>query len=112
MSEDIRWTVGLVKYRDWDFYVSPDRSYLQVRFVADGEAQHGRKWKLSPHMTRSEVVQTALAAVLAAEEHEARERFTYRGEPIFGPHFDVDALWGLRQELRDEAEDRRLAAVE
>lgn len=46
-------------------------------------------------MTRSEVVQTALKAVLAAVEHEAREFFTYNGRAIFGPHYDVDALWKI-----------------
>lgn len=51
-----------------------------------------RKWRLSLHMTRSEIVQTALKAVLTAVEHEARERFLYKGQPIFGPHHDVDAL--------------------
>ena len=51
-----------------------------------------RKWLLSYHMTRSEIVQTALKAVLTAVEHEARERFLYRGQPIFGPHYNVDRL--------------------
>ncbi len=54
--------------------------------------QRSRKWRLSEHMTRSEVVQTALKAVLTAVEHEAREKFLYRGRAIFGPHFDVDEL--------------------
>jgi hypothetical protein len=46
-------------------------------------------------MTRSEVVQTALKAVLSAEEHEARERFLYKGKAVFGPHFDVDVLHSI-----------------
>jgi hypothetical protein len=85
-----------VSYKTWQFFVASDGSFLQVRFSAgfDG-AQHGRKWRLSEHMTRSEIVQTALMAVLAAEEHEARERFRYRGQPIFGPHFDVEQLYAL-----------------
>lgn len=98
-----------VRYKDgWTFIVGLDSTgvgvcgyWLQVRFpercTESGEMkmQHGRKWRLSPHMTRSEIVQTALAAVLAAEEHESRERFTYDGLPIFGPHFDVDKLRDL-----------------
>ena len=82
-----------VHYKDWRFYVaqSGGRHYLQVRF----DGQHGRKWLLSPHMTRSEVVATALKAVLTAEEHEAREEFTYLGEAVFGPHLDVDALYDV-----------------
>ena len=60
--------------------------------------QKGRKWPLSQYMTKSEVVQTALKAVLTYLEHEARESFTYKGERIFGPHFDVEALVTLAQQ--------------
>lgn len=52
-----------------------------------------RRWLLSPVMTKSELVQTAFKCVLTAVEHEAREEFTYRRRPIFGPHYDVDVLW-------------------
>jgi hypothetical protein len=70
--------------------------WLQVRFRDEyGVEHHGRKWRLSEHMTRSEVVRTALAAVLAVEEHEARERFLYRGQAVYGPHFDVNVLADL-----------------
>lgn len=72
--------------------------YLQVSFLAmDHMSQaegimKGRKWLLSSHMTPSEIVQTALKAVLTAMEHEAREDFTYRSRAIFAPHFDVEQL--------------------
>lgn len=52
----------------------------------------GRKWRLSRHMVDGEVVQTALTAVLYALEHEARERFTFRGHAVFGPHMDILGL--------------------
>lgn len=89
-----------VHYRNWEFHVALDdtRPWLQVRFedqcTATGaqSVQHGRKWMLSVHMSKSEIVQTALKAVLTAVEHEAREAFTYRGKRIFGPHFDVEEL--------------------
>ncbi len=55
----------------------------------------GRKWRLSEHMTASELVQTAFAAALHFEEHELREIFLYRGQSVFGPHFDVDDLVAL-----------------
>jgi hypothetical protein len=87
------------QFRDWDIIVQKRDSmmYLQVMFLADRgdgiiENQTGRKWFLSEHMTRSEVVQTAFKAVMTALEHEAREHFKYRGSAIFGPHFDVDVL--------------------
>lgn len=70
----------------WD----DNRMYLQVSSVES--AWTGRKWFVSPHMCDSEFVQTALRAVLAAHEHEVRESFFYKGQPIFGPHFNVDFL--------------------
>lgn len=101
-----------IDYRNWTFDVRKDgnRAYLQVRFLAldvvNGGVKYevGRKWFLSDHMTRSEVVQTALKAVLTAEEHEVRENFLYNGKRIFGPHIDVDALWEAcdRTDFREE----------
>lgn len=85
-----------VDFGKWGFIVRPD--YLQVAFQDTDNVtglmsvQKGRKWRLSEHMTKSELVQTALAAVLLAVEHEVREQFTYRGQAIFSPHYDVDDL--------------------
>lgn len=100
--------LDLVRYKSWVIAAFPETdgpgAYLQVRFNAPdyskdrpgranpAVAQAGRKWRLSEHMTKSEIVQTALMAVLAAEEHEIREQFRYKGSAIFGPHFDVDRL--------------------
>ena len=93
--------LAAIRYKDWCFAVNEMESgwfYLQVVFQALNhetgvfEPQHGRKWLLSPHMTKSELVQTAFKAVLTAEEHEARENFFYQGKPVFGPHLDVEAL--------------------
>lgn len=56
----------------------------------------GRKWRLSPHMTDGEVVQTAFLAVMTALEHEAREKFTYKGVTVFDPHLDIDKMVELR----------------
>lgn len=81
-----------LRYKDWAFEVGPSEQWLRVRFKEGAEEWTGRKWLLSVHMCKSEVVQTALKAVLAAEEHEAREKFFYRGRAIFGPHYDVDSL--------------------
>ena len=96
-----RFLLEKVNYKDWHIEAHADHSghYLQVRFSATDTKTAaktdwtGRKWRLSPHMTHSEVVSTALKAVLTAEEHEAREHFLYRGKAIFGPHIDVDSLW-------------------
>jgi hypothetical protein len=58
----------------------------------------GRKWKLSSYMTDGEVVQTAFMAVMAANEHETREKFTYRGVSVFDPHYDIEKLVELRRQ--------------
>jgi hypothetical protein len=84
------------------------RAQFTAKDIVTGEpaVQHTRKWLLSEHMTRSEIVATALKCVLTSEEHEAREDFTYRGQRIFGPHFDVEYLVSL---CEDEATDVRPA---
>lgn len=90
-----------VHYKNWDILVHPMHDeakhyYLQVHFTDSvGDSYGGRKWLLSSYMTDSEIVQTALLAVLTAEEHEAREQFTYLDEPIFAPHLDIDKLFDL-----------------
>lgn len=85
---------------DWSLRVGIDdtRVFLQVLLrvfdhdVDDMVTHSGRKWLISPHMTRSEVIQTAFKAFLTAEEHECRELFRYRGVRIFGPHIDAESL--------------------
>lgn len=77
--DDLYRLVGRIRYKGWEFYVGHFRGnevpYLRVRFHATdtetGEPamQYGRKWPLSLHMTDAEIVQTALKAVLTAEEH-------------------------------------------
>lgn len=92
-----------VVYRHWDFRVGlmGDGAYLQCKFLVghQGQVQFGRKWYVSSHATDSEIIQTALAAVLAAVEHEAREHFLYRGQAVFGPHIHIDARLDVREEV-------------
>jgi len=65
------------------------------RATGETRTMHGRKWLLSVHMTKSEVVQTAFLAVKTWLEHEAREAFTFEGCAVFSPHLSVDAISGL-----------------
>lgn len=106
--------IGELTYKDWDFYIGRKDNvlYLQVRFLAPDngaekpslEIQSGRKWMLSNHMTKSELIQTALKAVLTAEEHEAREQFLYKNKAVFAPHLNVDVLHDLDE---NEAHETR-----
>lgn len=100
------------KFEDYVFFLAEEgkRLWLQVRYLepdVDGrtdepEIQHGRKWLISRHATPSELVQTAFKAVMTSMEHRAREHFLYRGERVFGPHFDVEQLVVLCRTRRHE----------
>jgi hypothetical protein len=46
----------------------------------------GRKWHVPRSASCDDVVRTAFKAVATWQEHETRERFLYRGKPVFGPH--------------------------
>lgn len=90
-----------IRYGDWIFFVARNADgtpYLQLvwKDVCNDTGEScelkSRKWMLSEHMTKSEIIQTAFKAVLVAEEHEIREKFTYKNEPIFGPHFDLEVM--------------------
>ena len=93
-----------VGFDGWRFAVedaAPGLCLMRVRFEAPDNAtgetseQVSRPWPLTHGMTASAVVGTALKAVLTAIEHEARERFTYKGAAVFGPHYDVEELLAL-----------------
>ncbi len=94
-----------VSFPGYRFRLSEANDHLILQVECDdtcnvtGKKIHwkGRKWRLSLHMTKSEIVQTAFKAVLTAVEHETRENFTYKGASIFDPHYDVDRLVELRE---------------
>lgn len=80
----------------WHLQVKRDgyRAYLQVEYDGSGtygsERWSGRKWFLSPHMTRTEIQRTVRKAVHAAELHEADEQLLLRGQSVFSPHLNYD----------------------
>ncbi|HVG81475.1 MAG TPA: hypothetical protein VNB28_04255 [Methylomirabilota bacterium] len=106
--DEMREIVSRIRCLDYEFHVltKGEVPYLQVRYVepdivtGDPTDQHGRKWMLSHHMVRSELVQTALKAVLTSMEHRAREHFFFEGQRVFNPHFDVLALAELARDRR------------
>lgn len=103
--ERLRSILSKISYRDWQFeallvsevYVG-EGFFLRASFVEvdvetnRSEVQKGRKWFISTHATESEVVQTALLAVLVATEHEVRESFRFNETQVFGPHQNVHDL--------------------
>lgn len=84
-----------------DYSPAEERFYLQGHYTEKDittqvlEPQATRKWLLSKHMTKSELVQTAFKCYLTSMEHQARESFRYRERLIFGPHYDVDVLHSI-----------------
>lgn len=118
--EKLRAVVGCIMYRpNWTLYVdwftgsgrrdakAEERIYylsttIRTRDAVTGESVtvEGRRWLLSPYSCESEIVQTALMAIMAAEEHEARERFRYKGVRVFNPHIDVKWLLNNQEESR------------
>ena len=90
-----------IKYKNWEFLLIEENKilFLQVKFIekcACGRNKdmihYCRKWRISPNITKSELVQLAFLAIMTAEEHEIRENFKYKSAAIFAPHYDVDKL--------------------
>ena len=109
--DEMRRVLERVHFPDYTLTIFEDSAgppYLQGHYdeacVLSGlpARQATRKWRLSPHMTTSELVQTAFKLVVTSAEHRVREHFTYRGERVFGPHFDVEALVTLAREGRED----------
>ena len=80
--------------------------YRELDIVTHEETwQTTRKWFISRFVSKSELVQSAFKLCITSMEHRTREAFKYRGKRVFGPHFDVDALWDV---CNDKKFDYRL----
>jgi hypothetical protein len=105
--------VARCRYPDFTFKVVAQDADVWLQVVCDGQDTStgepmqwkGRKWKLSYHMTDTEIVQTAWAAVQRALIHEASELFRFDGVAIFDRHLSVHRLVELGR--RDDALDGR-----
>jgi hypothetical protein len=73
------------------YFLQVESTRVDCMTMRNGVGRGGKAY-LSPHMTDSEIVQTAFGLFKAYEEHEAREGFLYEGRRIYGPHIDVNAL--------------------
>jgi hypothetical protein len=100
--EAIRQLIAECQFGAYTFNVKVDGRgawYLQGEYdeedITNGkqERQYTRRWFLSPEATKSEIVQTVFKCAITSMEHRTREWFLFRGKAIFGPHFDVEALW-------------------
>ena len=114
--EDI---VSAITYRPgWSIILDHDpmqgggRPYIQISvsivseaslspFTGKREAWKSGKHYLSYHMCRQEIVGAVFGAIRAAEEHEMKEWFAYKGARIYNPHLDPDALAELARYRRN-----------
>ena len=104
-----------ISYLDWVFYIGRkgETIYLQVQFMAPNnyhpeqiDLQKCRKWQLSEWMIKTELVQTAWAAVQRAVLHEASEQFKYNDADIYNTHMNVELLCDMREHAEDALEHR------
>lgn len=93
--------VSEISYKPgWAIHLHRDagRPYVQLTAVSIDSVTHVPcDWKsgksyLSVHMCRQEIVGAVFGLIRAAEEHEMREFFRYKGASIYNPHLDPDAL--------------------
>lgn len=115
-AEEMRAILTLVKVPEFEFRIHEEqflgisytdegppsgpasKIYLQGHYVEPDvtsgvdEPQSTRKYPVSLHATKSELVQTAFLCYLQSMEHRARESFTYKGKRIYGPHINCDIL--------------------
>lgn len=100
-AKEIHGIIYFVKYLDWEIKVRSDgsRLYLQVfghgpdpkQNMEDSEWS-GRKWFLSPHMCKNEIIRTAYKAIECSVAHEMNENFLYKGVAIMTPHMDYEEI--------------------
>lgn len=93
----IRNIISDVDFRNYTFYYDIERQLLQAGF----DGWKTRKWWISEHATKSEILQTVLMLILASVEHEAREDFTYRGRAIYGPHINKESLYRASLDIEE-----------
>lgn len=102
-----------VEFEDYEFHFENRgdhfvlfAKYRELDIVTHTETwQTTRKWFISRFVSKSEFVQTAFKLCITSMEHRTREAFKYKGKRVFGPHFDVDALWDV---CNDKKFDYRL----
>jgi len=97
-------TTANITYKDgWSFRIgrTGDMIFVQVQvnkhvgvcsLTGKSTAWRGGKRYLSKHMTQQELTGVMFDLIRAAEEHEMREFFRYKGASIYNPHLNPDAL--------------------
>ena len=100
--DDVRRIVDAIRFLDRRFRLMTkgDGYLLQLEYFEPDvdtptdptpKLQRARKWYVSPYATETEIVETAFKACRTSMEHVVKEHFSYQGERVYSPHFDVGA---------------------
>ena len=103
-SSEVLAIIDDIEYKDWTKHIRHiDGGFTLFQWVwkENGQTQAARWWVIDHSQPHSDIVRTLLAATLMAEEHEARERFRYRGKKVFNPHYNVDKLAEISGKLEN-----------
>lgn len=117
-KEEIIEIIKKISFMDREFRLieKGDGYLLQIRYYEEDienpngpqVLQSARKWYISPWMTETEIVETAFTACVRSMLHITKEYFTYKGERVYSPHFDINARLKIS---KDKLFDRRVTNV-
>ena len=85
---DINHVLTQVSYKNWQFATGKlgNGFYLQTSNNPNNTyLEDSKKWYLSPAITNHEIIQTALLAILAAEDHAIFAQIKYQGKTYDNP---------------------------
>ncbi len=99
-----------IEYKDWMYSIYPTKGmfnstavlfyicfYAQDTYTGKRELQTCRTWLIEKDMTEFEIVDTIFKAIKAAEEHEVKETFKYKGKRLYNPHRNLLKTVGLEK---------------
>lgn len=105
-KEEIERIVANVTFLDRTFLLMPkgDGFLLQLSYREEDVVTHemaeqkSRKHYISPHMTETEIVETALLCAERSMMHVVHEHFAYKGRLVHSPHFAIEGRLRLVDE--------------
>lgn len=94
-AAEVRQVIEDIEYKDWVFEYKPVQNGIMIWPMFQRVdsvtgyldwSKNMRPWYVEYWRDKGYLVQTIFKMIEAAEEHELRETFKYKGEAIYGPH--------------------------